>query len=560
MTTFEGPPLDSVDGIGALTLGGFLTEVGARYAQREALVFDDPLRDGETVRWTYADLLEESTDIAAGLIELGVGHSTRVGIVMGNRPEAVASIFGVALAGGVAVPISTFSTPTELRDLLGRAAVIGVLTQRRLLSTDLRTDLAALVGHEELPYLRWSVAVGDPGWAAMLDEGRDQVPTVAARAPWIGPGDPGLVLFSSGTTSTPKGMLHLHRAPSLQFWLAADTFRRTTESRVWAPLPLFWTAGLTTALGPTLAGGGCMVLQEVFDAGAALELLARERVTEPYTLPHQAAALSEHPDWDDTDLSALREVYGKSVFTRHPSVAGDTTWTLPNAYGLSETCAIVATHRWNATRDEMKASTGWLAPGVRLRIVDPATGATLGPDQDGELAVAGPTLMDRYLGHTREECFDDDGFLHTGDVGHVSADGAVHWTGRRTEMIKTAGANVSPAELEVALRAVPGVRRARVVGLPDARLGEIVTLCVELADGADTTAEELTAFLTDRVASYKVPRHVLFFAPGELPTTGSDTKVRDDELIAMALQRLDRPVPATAVLENTLPTTDGEPA
>jgi fatty-acyl-CoA synthase len=550
VSTFEGPPLDSVPGIGALTLGGFLTEVGARHADREALVFDDPLLDGETVRWTYADLVREATAIAAGLIERGVGHSTRVGIVMGNRPEAVASIFGVALAGGVAVPISTFSTPNELRDLLGRSAIAGVLTQRRLFAKELGADIAELIDHEELPYLRWSAAVGDPGWASMIDAGRNHVPTVAARAGSIGPGDPGLVLFSSGTTSTPKGMLHLHRAPTLQFWLAADTFRRTIDSRVWAPLPLFWTAGLTTAIGPTLAGGGCMVLQEVFDAGTALALLARERVTEPYTLPHQAAALQEHPDWEQTDLSALREVYGKSVFTRHPSVRGDTTWSLPNSYGMSETCAIVVVHRWDATRDEMKASTGRLGPGVRLRIIDPDTGATLGPDQDGELAVAGPTLMDRYLGHTREECFDADGFLRTGDVGYVSTDGAVHWTGRRTEMIKTAGANVSPAELEVALRAFPPVRRARVVGLPDDRLGEVVTLCVELADGADASVEDLTAFLAEQVARYKVPRHVLFFAPGELPTIGSDTKVRDDELIAMAMRRLDRPVPTSAVPTN----------
>lgn len=538
MTTFEGPPLSSVDGIGALTLGGFLTEVAARHVEREALVFDDPLRDGETIRWSYADLLREASGIAAGLIDRGVGHSTRVGIVMGNRPEAVAAIFGVALAGGVAVPVSTFSTPNELRDLLGRSAVAGVLTQGRLLATHLGTAIAALVGHPEVPYLRWSAAVGEDSWSALIEDGRPHALTVQARAGEIGPGDPGLVLFSSGTTSTAKGMLHVHRSPTLQFWLQADIFRRAPDSRVWAPLPLFWTAGLTTALGPTLARGGCVVLQEVFEAGAALALLAREQVTEPYTLPHQAAALQEHPAWQQTDLSALREVYGKSVFTRHRSVQGDTTWNMPNAYGMSETCAIVASHRWETTRDEMKASTGRLMPGVRLRIVDPETGDILGPDQDGELAITGPTMMDRYLGTTREESFDADGFLHTGDVGYVDTDGSLHWTGRRTEMIKTAGANVSPAELEVALRAFPAVRRARVVGLPDDRLGEVVTLCVELADGAEATAGDLTSFLADLVAPYKVPRHVLFFSPGELPSTGSDTKVRDDELIAIAVGRL----------------------
>ena len=141
--------------------------------------------------------------------------------------------------------------------------------------------------------------------------------------------------------------------------------------------------------------------------------------------------------------------------------------------------------------------------------------------------------MDRYVGLTREQCFDADGFFRTGDAGYVDADGEVHWTGRRTEMIKTAGANVSPAELEFALRACPAVRRARVIGLPDERLGEVVTLCVEPADGVTTSEAELKAFLAERVAKYKVPRVVLFFAAGELPTTASDAKIRDDELITI---------------------------
>jgi fatty-acyl-CoA synthase len=546
MTTFEGPPLDVTSDVGALTLGGFLLQVAADHAEHEVLVFDDPLDGGATRRWTYHDLEREARAIAAGLIARGVGHSTRVAVVMGNRPEAVASIFGVALAGGVAVPLSTFSTPAELRTLLELSAVSGVLTQSTLLDTPLAEIVDELVADGSLPFLEWSVAVKQSSWTDLLHDGRSRAPAVAARAAAVSPGDPGLIQFSSGTTSTPKGMLHLHQAPTLQFWLQADVFRRTPDSRVWAPLPIFWTAGLTTAMGATLAGGGCFVLQETFDAGEALGLLAREHVTEPYTLPHQARALFEHPDWETTDLSSLREVYGKSVFTRHPSVQGDTSWTMPIGYGMSETCAIVATHRWYNTRDEMKQSTGYLMPGVRLRVVDPETGALLGPGEDGELALAGPTLMDRYVGTTREDCLDTDGFFHTGDMGFVDTDGALHWTGRRTEMIKTGGANVSPAELEFALQACAAVRRARVVGLPDERLGEIVTLCVEPAEGAERDPDELRAFLAERVAPYKVPRIVLFFDPGEIPTIGSDTKIRDDELVALALERLDTAATTTS--------------
>lgn len=537
MTTWEGPSLEATPGIGALTLGGFLREVCATHADQEAVVFDDPLRGGATTRWTYRDLAREARTIAAGLIARGVGHSTRVGIVMGNRAEMVASIFGIALAGGVAVPLSTFSTPAELRDVITRSAVAGVLTQARLGHRALGDEIAALVSDPGFGFLGWSAAVGEASWQQLATDGARFADAIDARAAAITPGDPALIQFSSGTTAAPKGMLHCHRAPTVQFWLQAGVFRRTPTSRVWAPLPLFWTAGFTTAMGGTLAGGGCFVLQEMFEAGAALRLLSRERVTEPYTLPHQARTLAEHPDWEGTDLSALREVYGKSVFTRHPSVQGDTTWNFPVGYGMSETCAIIATHYWDASRDDRTSSTGRLMPGVRMRVLDPETGRQLGPGEEGELAVTGPTLMDRYVGRTRAESLDADGFFHTGDTGHVDADGWVHWSGRRTEMIKTAGANVSPAELEVALRACALVRRARVIGLPDERLGEVVTLCVEPADGTDPTADDLRAFLAERVAAYKVPRLVVFFAPGELPTTGGDTKVRDDALITLVLER-----------------------
>ncbi len=189
---------------------------------------------------------------------------------------------------------------------------------------------------------------------------------------------------------------------------------------------------------------------------------------------------------------------------------------------------------------------GPLLPGNRLRVVDPDTGADLGVDEEGELALAGPTLMQRYLGKAPEECFDADGFFHTGDAGHVDARGEVHFSGRRTEMIKTGGANVSPAELEVQLRACPPVKLSRVVGVPDARLDQLVVACITLKDGADATAEDIQSFLRERVAAYKVPKRVLFFADGEIPMTGSDTKVRDDALVALVQDRLaTTPVPTT---------------
>lgn len=542
MTTFEGPPVERTAGIGALTLGGFLDEVAARHGPREAVTFDDPLLAGTTVRWTYARLRTEARRIGGALVAAGVAPGEAVGVLMGNRPEAVAGIFGAALAGAVAVPMSTFAPPPELAHMLSLADVVLVLTQDRLLDRRFGDDLAALA--PELPALRRTAVLGTRSWDELLEGGAGVgADELDARHAGASPDDPALVIFSSGTTSAPKGMLHRHRAVALQLWVQAQIFGRDERTRLWTSLPLFWSAGLTSAVGATLAAGGGWVAQETFEPSEALALLSGARVTEPYCLPHQTGALEEQPAWARTDLSAMTKVYGKSAFARHPTVRGDTRWRMPVGYGLSETCAFVAAHWWDAPRERSKASMGRLLPGVRLRVVDPDTGRPLGPGKEGELAVAGPTLMVRYLGRSAAECFDADGFFHTGDTGRVDKAGELHFSGRRTEMIKTGGANVSPAELEVQLRACPPVKLSRIVGVPDARLDEVPVACIVLKDGATATADEIRAFLRQRVAAYKVPKHVLFFAEGEIPMTTSDTKVRDDALSALVRRRLAERVP-----------------
>lgn len=543
MTTFAGPPLATLDGVGALTLGGFIDEVADRFGPREALVFDDALRAGATVRWSYADLHAEAERVGRGLVALGVRPGDAVGILMGNRPEAVASIFGAALAGAVAVPLSTFAPRPELAFMLERAEVAVVLAQDRLRARRLGDDLAALA--PDLPSLRRIAVLGRraPRGGLSWDELRAEAGTVDAddlrrRAAAVTPDDDALVIFSSGTTTAPKAIVHGHRAPALQFWVQAQIFGRHRSTRMWSALPLFWTAGLNTAMGATLAAGGCWVVQETFEPGEALHLLARERVTEPYSLPHQTRALEEHPAWPGSDLSSLTCVYGKSAFARHPTVSGDTGWIMPVGYGLSETCAFFAAHWSDTPRELARRSTGRLLPGNELRVVDPATGRALGPGEHGELAVRGPTLMRRYLGRAPEECLDADGFLHTGDVGWMDGAGDLHFEGRRTEMIRTAGANVSPAELEVQLRACPQVKLSRVVGVPDPRVDEVVVACVTLKDGAEASEADIRSFLRGRVAGYKVPRRVLFFGDGEIPMTGSDAKVRDEALLTLVLDRL----------------------
>ncbi|MGH9307178.1 MAG: AMP-binding protein [Acidimicrobiales bacterium] len=570
MTTLAGPPLASVEGIGATTLGGFLAEVVTRYGDNEALVFDDPLKGDDTQRWSYTELYRQARQVARALGCMALGKGARVGILMGNRPEAVAAIFGASLAGCVAVPISTFSAPPELEYILGHADISVLLTQTLMGKLNLASAVAGL-GPPQLPYLARVIAVGlgppfgpsgemEPlspqgfgaggrtilGWDEFLASGEGMADEqLDAMAAGVHHSDPALIIYSSGTTDRPKGILHHHRAPTLSFWLQAGLFGRDQHTRMWTALPLFWTAGFNTAMGATLAAGGCWVMQEFFEPGQALRLMTRERVTEPYTLPHQTTALEEHPDWPDADLSSLRCVFGKSGLARHPSVSGDTSWNMPVGYGLSETCAFFAAHPCHTARSLMRQSTGRLLPGNELRTLDPTSGHVLGPDQEGEFVIRGPSLMEHYVKAGRPDCFDADGFFHTGDIGHYDAEGYVHWSGRRSEMIKTGGANVSPAELEVQLRACSPVKLARVVGIPDPRLDQIVVAAVVVKDGFGATEDEIKSFLRSRVASYKVPKRVLFFADGQIPMTSSDTKVRDAQLVALVQDRLDHPADPT---------------
>lgn len=533
VTILEGPPLSEASGVGQLTIGRFIREVCERFGDNEALVFDDPLLDGKTVRWTYADLYRQSRTVAAALTTSGTSRFSRVAVLMGNRPEAIAAFFGAGMAGAVVVPLSTFAPPAELEWLLAHCGADVVLTQTAMRNREYAEEIEEL--RAQLPFLRQVVSVGRD-WDEFLSSGRESDPL--ARIDAVLPTDEGLIIYSSGTTSHPKGVMHCHRSPTLQFWLQAGIFGRHEKTRMWTSLPMFWTAGLNTAMGSTLAAGGCWVMQEYFEPGEALELIERERVTEPYTMPHQTAALEEHPNWKTVDLSSLKSVFGKSAFARHPTVSGDTGWNMPVAYGLSETCTGFACHRYDTARELLKASSGRLLPGNRLRVVDPDDGRELEPGEVGELTIDGPTLMLGYVGTDWRGCFDDHGFFHTGDVGFFDDDGYLHWTGRRSEMIKTAGASVSPAEIEVALRACPPVKLARVIGWPDDRFGQLVVLCTVLKEGATATAGDIQAFLRERLSSYKIPKHVLFFADGEIPMTGSDIKVRDAELLRLVGERL----------------------
>jgi fatty-acyl-CoA synthase len=548
----SGPPLSDEPGLGSLTLPGFLREVTQEYGEREALVFRNA--DGVT-RWTYAQLWERAIEVARALRRCGLGKDARVGVLMTNRPEWLAAVFGTSLAGGVAVTLSTFSTPSELDYLIRASAVSVLLFERRVLSKDFAAVLAELepeigtarpgtLESVKYPFLRRLAVLGEPvpgieAWDEFLASGHGEPrELIEATAAEVLPSDAAVLFFSSGSTSKPKGILGAHRGVCIQLW----RFRRMygfspgDHVRGWTANGFFWSGNFTMVLGSTLASGGALVLQSTFDAAEALELMQAERVNFPFAWPHQWAQLEGAPNWGRVDLSSVRFADFKTPIAHHPTVSGE--WYEPgHAYGNTETFTITTGYPANTPPEVHADSFGVALPGVTLKITDPLTGGLVPRGAAGEISVKGPTLMLGYIGTPLDETLDSEGFFPTGDGGHLDDAGRLYWQGRLTDIIKTGGANVSPREVDDALIAHSGVKVAQTVGVPHQTLGEVVVSCVVPHDDVILDTGQLLAFLRQRLASYKVPRHVLFFCEDEVALTGN-AKIKAGELRELAAKRL----------------------
>jgi fatty-acyl-CoA synthase len=544
ISIIHGPPLAEEEGIGDLTLSGWLRAVCEQGGDAEALVFyEGGVAHGQRISWSYAALWARANEVARALIATGTGKGTRVGILMTNRPEFISAAFGVALAGGVATPISTFSTPIELEYLLQISGVSVLLLERRVLKKDF-AQIVAGFDPAGLPFLDEIVSIGggaDPAleWEHFLARG-DDVPQaeVDARAATNTPADPGTLFFSSGSTARPKGILSSHRGVTLQLWRWPHWYQaKPGELRVWPANSFSWSGNFGMCLGGALTRGGSIVLQATFDPEEALTLMEREKVTFLNAWPHQWGQLVGAKNWPEVDLSSMIYMDAKSPIAAHPTI--NTIWREPYAaYGNTETFTLSSVFPANTPEDVIGGSHGLPCHGNSFKIIDPLTGETMPLGERGELCVKGPTMMMGYLGIPLDETLDSEGFLRTGDGGWFDDQGRLHWEGRLNDIIKTGGANVSPVEVDSVLKTMPGVKAVQSVGVPHDLLGELVVACMVPHDGAGLTEANVQAFAKLVLASYKVPRRVLFFAEQELELTGS-SKIKTADLRKLAAERLE---------------------
>lgn len=523
------------------TLGRFLDDVVARHAERCAIRFE-----GRSL--SYAEVRREARHLARALIGAGVGKGTRVAVYMANRPEWVVSAFAVGMAGGVVVPVNTYATREERDYILRHSDAAVLLLQPALLKHRFHEEL--LSDHPELasgtpgrlrctalPQLRRVACVGDASWEDLLALGDDVSDGLLdAVAEEVAPCDDGFIIYTSGTTANPKGVLHTHRAAIVQSWRFADLLRFTADDRVWTCYPFFWSAGIAMSLGASFAAGATLLLQEHFDPAAALEMMEKERATAAHAWAHQHKAMGEDPTLEQRDLSALRKLDPSNPLAARAGVTED-DYSYNASYGLSETFTIASMLPADSPISIRRGTSGKPLPGTVIRIVDPETGEVLPAGEEGEIAVKGVTFMRGYYKVAPELAVDENGFFRTRDGGHLDADGFLHWTGRLSNLIKTGGANVSPVEIESALAKFEKLRVGMPVGVPHPTLGEALVVCAVASDGVAVDEDDVRAFLRERLAAYKVPRKVLFFSADELSYTGNQ-KIQLGPLREKALERL----------------------
>ena len=515
------------------TLGDLLDELAATTPQAPALV-------SGTERLDFAALKARTDDFARALLGLGVDRGDRVALLCSNRSEWVVVAGAAAKLGAPVAAISTFSSPRELAYALRHsgARVLVMLSRfrdRHFLQalSELCPELArcpsGALQSAALPDLRTVVVLdGDappgtfgPAEFLALGGGVDGAALARAQAA-VTPDDICFILYTSGSTAAPKGVTLAHGPLLANGFDIGERQHLGAEDRLWLAVPLFWAFGSANAMPAIMTHGGCMVLQEAFEPGAALALIERERCSVYYGMANMARPLLEHPDHPGRRLGAMRT--GLTIGPPEDimlTIQALGAAELCTVYGSTETygnCAVTDAHDPLPLR---LATQGLPLPGMTIRAVDPATRAPLPSGEIGELAVRGHITPGYFRAPELDAQAFDDGWFLSGDLGSIEPDGRVRFRGRLKEMIKTGGVNVAPLEVEHVLLQHPDIVQAHVVGVPDRLKGEIVAAAVELRADAAPDAAAITAFCRERLASYKVPARFAFRAAGEFPRTAT---------------------------------------
>ena len=488
----------------------------------------------------YADLPEQVLTISRGLMALGIQAGDRVGLWAPNSRQWILAALGIHCAGAVLVPVNTRMKGAEAADILERSGCRALFVQRHFLEVDytalLQPHRPASLEHQIVLDADSAADSRDLGWRQFLTGALTiEKLTAERRALSIGPEAMCDLLFTSGTTGKPKGVMSAHGQNLRAFGEYVRVLGLGPGDRYLIVNPFFHAFGYKAGWLTCLIAGATILPHAVFDADAVFQRIANERISVLPGAPTLYLSLLAHPRLAETDLSSLRiAVTGSasippSLIERMRNELGFSVVT--TAYGLTECGGLATLCDPTDSAETIAGTSGRPLSGTEVSIRDPHN-QPLAQGETGEICLRGFHVMQGYF-HNPEatrEAIDAQGWLHTGDVGRLDGRGNLVITDRLKDMYIVGGFNCYPAEIEAALIAHPAIAQVAVIGIPDARMGEVGCACVVLRDGRQLAEDELIAWSRERMANYKVPRQVRLFPA--LPLNAS-AKVAKNELRAL---------------------------
>jgi len=525
------------------TIGRAFDEAAHRFARRDALIVPP-----QQVRWSYAELKQRVDLFAAGLLSLGLNPGDRIGIWAPNCAEWTVTQFASAKAGLILVNINPAYRLAELEFCLKKVGCRALVTAERLKSSDYLAMLRSLapeldrcsandLSSPTLPQLKLVIRLGRTRTVGCLNfEDVLQRGTQAdlARLEKIGaelkPDEAINIQFTSGTTGLPKGATLNHHNILNNGYFVGRGIKLTERDRICIPVPLYHCFGMVMGNLAAITHGASMIYPaESFDPTRTLEAVDRERATALFGVPTMFIAELETPEFARYDLSSLRTgiMAGSPcpVEVMKRVISQMNLAEITNCYGMTETSPVSFQTATDDSFERRVSTVGRVHPHVQVRVVDPS-GKCVPRGVQGELQTRGYSVMTGYWqdpDKTRE-VLDEDGWMHTGDLGVIDADGYGNITGRLKDMVIRGGENIYPREVEEFLYRHAKVLAVQVCGVPDSKFGEEVCAWIQLRPGTDCTAEEIREFCQNQIAHYKIPRYVRFVTEFPMTVTGKVQK------------------------------------
>jgi fatty-acyl-CoA synthase len=525
------------------TIGRAFDATAQRFASRDALIV--PLQQ---VRWSYAELKHRVDLLAAGLLSLGLKPADRIGIWAPNCAEWAVTQFASAKMGLILVNINPAYRLSELEFCLKKVGCRALITAERLKNSDYLSMLRALAPELDtcaannltsarLPQLKLVIRLGRTATAGCLNfedvmqrgtsSDRERLTQIGGE---LQPDDAINIQFTSGTTGSPKGAALSHYNILNNGYFVGRGIGLTERDRICIPVPLYHCFGMVMGNLAAIAHGAAMIYPaESFDAARTLEAVDRERATALYGVPTMFIAELETAEFAGYNLSSLRTgiMAGSPcpVEVMKRVISQMNLAEITNCYGMTETSPVSFQTGTHDSFDRRVSTVGRVHPHVQVKIVD-AHGRCVPRGVQGELHTRGYSVMKGYWEDPEKtrEVLDDAGWMHTGDLGVIDAEGYANITGRLKDMVIRGGENVYPREVEEFLYRHAKVQAVQVCGVPDVKFGEEVCAWIQLKPGASSTAEEIREFCRNQIAHYKVPRYIRFVTQFPMTITGKVQK------------------------------------